>query len=329
MSDVRANVSKLTSGVRMSEVEARQGPSVLLTLAESRDASPVRSAWIGPLLALGTRLSRTSDSFDGRQLIVAISVPSREFAAVLVGCGWNLSRPPTRTNTDPLTVLPTAVTGGNYRAVNAGYVISGRYLGLHDSHGSSRITLAGRWSADRIAAVAPIAEADPAERMPLPTIGSIGRMTGVTRDWNQRLVAPAADLAMIGTRSWIETDLGAVLARDGDNDGDALETLLLPKTDQSATWFTRIYSSSGLADQLPLPDDLRLVILDGQGAIKYLNDILAPIVVCIFDRSVADETAAEQVVQLRNTRGEPVSIRDQLGWPAPEGVEALAFTVAL
>jgi hypothetical protein len=278
---------------------------------------------------LGARLSRKTESFSGQQLIVAISVPSREFAAVLVGSGWTLGRPPAQTTTDPLTVLRTASIGGHYRAVNAAYVISGQFQGLDESHGSPRITLAGRWSIDRFVAIAPIAEQDPAERMPRPAIGSIGRMTGIARDWEQRLVAPAADLAIVGTKSWINQDLEAVLARDDDADGDAIETLLLPKTDRSATWFTRIYSSSGFADQLPLPDDLSLVILDGQGAIKYLNDILVPIVVCIFDRSVADETAAEQVVQLRNSRGEPVSLRDQLGWSAPAGVEAFAFTVAL
>jgi hypothetical protein len=234
-----------------------------------------------------------------------------------------------QTTTDPLTVLRTASPGGNYRAVNTAYVISGQFQGLDESYGSPRITLAGRWSIDRFVAIAPIAEQDPAERMPRPAIGSIGRITGIARDWEQRLVAPAADLAIVGTKSWINQDLEAVLARDGDTDGDAIETLLLPKTDRSATWFTRIYASSGFADQLPLPDDLSLVILDGQGAIKYLNDILVPIVVCIFDRSVADETAAEQVVQLRNSRGEPVSLKNQLGWSAPAGVEAFAFTVAL
>ena len=34
-------------------------------------------------------------------------------------------------------------------------------------------------------------------------------------DEEQRLVAPAADLAIVGTKSWINQDLEAVLARDG------------------------------------------------------------------------------------------------------------------
>lgn len=312
----------------MTEARVGLGPAVLLSLAESSEAEPIRSAWIGPLLALGTLLSRKSGLFDGKQLIVAISVPSREFAAVLVGSGWTLVQMPTQATTDPLAVLRTAQPGSHYRALNATHVISGQFQGLDESHAQPRVTLAGRWSIERFVAVAPVAEADPAERSPRPQIGSIGRMAGLGRDWEQRLVAPAADLAIVGTKSWINLDLEAVLARDDDLDGETFATLLLPKTDRSATWFTRIYSSSHLADQLPLTHDLNLVILDGQGAIKYLNEILVPMVVCIFDRSIADETAAEQVLQLRNSRGEPVSLGDQLGWSAPVGVEALAFTVA-
>lgn len=96
-----------------------------------------------------------------------------------------------------------------------------------------------------------------------------------------------------------------------------------------ATWSTRLYASARFADQLPLPKDVRVVVLDGFGAIKYLAEIETPIVACILDRSVADETAAELIVQLRNTRGEPLSIADDLGWRPPAGVEALAFTLAL
>lgn len=313
----------------MSEAGNRPGPNVLLSLAVNPESAPVRSAWIGPILALGTRLARKSDTFADRQLIVAVSVPSREYAAVLIGAGWTLGRPPAQVATDPLSVLRGALPRGNYRALNATHVISGPFQGLDESRASARVALAGHWAVDRLEAVAAVAETDPAAKMPRPQIGSIGRMTGVDRDWARRLVAPAADLAIVGTKSWINDDLEAVLARGGDPDGDSLATLLLPRTQKSATWFSRIYSSSGFADQLPLPADVSLTILDGQGAIKYLKDVLSPVVVCVFDRSVADESAAEQAMQLRNSRGEPIALSSQLGWTPPAGIEALAFTVAL
>jgi hypothetical protein len=62
----------------MSKAESRPGPNVLLSLAENPDSASVCSSWIGPILALGTRLARKVDDFRGRQLIIAISVPSRE-----------------------------------------------------------------------------------------------------------------------------------------------------------------------------------------------------------------------------------------------------------
>ena len=314
----------------MGEDGSRPGPNVLLSLAENSQATPVRSAWIGSILALGTRLARKADSFCGRQLIVVISVPSREYAAALIGTGWTLGRPPDPATIDPLSVLREALPGDRYRAVIKTHIISGRFHELDEVREPARVALAGRqWVAKDIEALAPISEDDPAEKMDRPCIGSIGRMTGIDRDWAQRLVTPLADLAIVGTKSWINDDLEAILTSGEDLDGDSLVTLLLPRTEKSATWFSRIYSSSGLADQLPLPNGISLTILDGQGAIRYLNDVLTPVVVCVLDRSVADESAAEQVIQLRNSRGEPISLSAQLGWIPSAGIEALGFTVAL
>ncbi len=313
----------------MSEAGSPSEPKVLLSLAEHLESTPVRSSWIGPILALGTRLSRKSDNFSGRQLIVAISVPSREYAATLIGTGWTLGRSPAQSTIDPLSVLRKAQPGERYRAVIGSSVVSGQFYGLDETRIPMRVALVGQWAAKGVEAIAPVAECDPSEKMPRPQLGTIGRMTGIDRDWLQRLVAPTADLAIVGTKSWINNDMEAILARDEDTDGDSLATLLLPRTEKSATWFSRIYSASGFADQLPLPDDISLTILDGQGAIKYLKDVLTPIVVCVFDRSVADESAAEQVVQLRNSRGEPIVLSTQLGWDPPVGVEALGFVVAL
>ncbi len=183
-------------GKAMSEVGNRPGPNVLLSLAENHESTPVRSAWIGPILALGTRLARMADTFADRQLIVTVSVPSREYAAVLIGVGWTLGRPPAQVATDPLSVLRGALPRGNYRALNATHVISGTFQGLDESRTPARVALAGHWAVDRLEAVVPVAESDPAEKMPRPQVGSIGRMSGVDRDWARRLVAPAADLAI-------------------------------------------------------------------------------------------------------------------------------------
>jgi hypothetical protein len=155
-------------------------------------------------------------------------------------------------------------------------------------------------------------------------------MAGLDKDWEARIAAPAADLAIVGTMTWLREDFTAFLSRECDGgEPTPIADLLLPNLGNVATWFTRVYASARFAEQLPLPTDVRAVILDGAGAIKYLAEIEAPAVICIVDRSVADETAAEIVVQMRNTRGEPLSIVGDLGWRAPAGVEALAFTAPL
>ncbi|MEU2200620.1 hypothetical protein [Isoptericola sp. NPDC019482] len=108
-----------------------------------------------------------------------------------------------------------------------------------------------------------------------------------------------------------------------------LADIVLPDNDGAATWATRLYSAAKFAEQLPLPPDVQAVVLDGSSAIKYAAEIEAPVIICVIDRSVADETAAEILVQMRNTRGAPLSLSRDLGWHAPAGVEGLAFTAAL
>ena len=148
--------------------------------------------------------------------------------------------------------------------------------------------------------------------------------------WDARLARPAADLAIVGTLTWLKDDFEAHLARENDQlPSSRIGSLLMPKSRRAATWYTRVYASARLADQLPIPEDVTAVILDGNGAIKYLAEIEVPVVICVLDRSVADETAAELIIQLRNTRGEPLSLSGDIGWHPPTGVEALAFTAAL
>ena len=67
--------------------------ATLLALSEGLLAHAETAPWIGPLLALGRRAARYSRRESGRQVVVAISVPARDFAAVLVGCGWTLASP--------------------------------------------------------------------------------------------------------------------------------------------------------------------------------------------------------------------------------------------
>lgn len=232
---------------------------------------------------------------------------------------------------DPLETLRTIVPGTPVRAINGHQIINGLFWALDESVSPPRVRIDGSiWPVDRFSALAVLPEVGAPERAPRPKPGSVGRWARLDQNWDARLAAPAADLAIVGTVAWLKDDFDALLGREGDDlDPAPIHDLLLPDIGELGTWSTRIYTSSHLAENLPLPEDLRAVILDGSAAIKYLQGIESPVVVCVIDRSVADETAAEILMQLRNSRGESVSPPQDLNWLAPAGVEALAFTVPL
>jgi hypothetical protein len=248
--------------------------------------------------------------------------------------------------------------GTHVRVVTEREVILDRFTRLDETVSPPRLRLAGSlWLCGRIRAIKAVEIASDVElpvRMPRPHIGGLGLLAHLNESWDARLAAPEADLAIVGTRVWLQDDLKAFLGADGievprseallddavkaQEKGKAYKVgfghgslldVVLPDTPKSSTVFSKVYASSRFAEELPLPRELRAVVLDGNGAIKYLGEIEAPVVICVLDRSVGDEAAAELIVQMRNSRGEPVSIKEDLGWRAPAGVEALAFTVAM
>lgn len=232
---------------------------------------------------------------------------------------------------EPLATLRELKPGQPLRAVNSLEVVTGTFSSLDEHKQQPRARFAGStWRVDGIRAVASIDEIDQPARAPRPEPGSVERMARLDLAWDARLAKPAADLAIVGTLAWLKDDFETYLARENDQfPPSRIGSLLMPKNARAATWYTRIYPYARLADHLPIPQDVTAVILDGNGAIKYLAEIESPVVVCVLDRSIADETAADLVIQLRNTRGDPVPLSGELGWQPPTGVEALAFTVAL
>lgn len=317
------------AGAMKKAMQHDAAPAVRLSLAESQTSASVVAPWAGPLVALGACLARAAKMFDGRQVVVAISVPQRSFAAALVGLGWSLVQPLTTLTTDPKEVFGTAIRGTSYRAVTATDVWWGVFEGLDMTSRGRHLRFADRtFDLDRFQAAAPALDTGVPKRMPRPAANGIANLAGVASEWERRLVSPVANLAVVGTKKWIADDLGAVLG-DGTEAGDLLETLLLPRTEQSATWFSEIYSSARLGSGSFPSSSFDAVILDGAGSIKYLSSMESSVVVCIVDRSVADPTAPDLVVQARNQLGQPVSLARDVKWAPPVGIEALAFTVAL
>jgi hypothetical protein len=255
----------------------------------------------------------------------------------------------------PLDVFRTLEVDTPVRVVTHREVITDHFRALDETGRAQRVKFgSSEWLVSAIRAVAVLEQSlEKPTRSARPSLGCAGRIARLDDTWDTRLAAPEADLAIVGTLKWLREDLEAYLTREGDpvgsdllvdaprsvnptghtskqyGIGGALADLLLPKGKDCATWFTRLYPSARFAEHLPLPGDIRAAILDGTGAIMSLTQVEAPVVICILDRSVADETAAEMVIQLRNSRGEPLSLNEDLAWRPPAGVEALAFTVAL
>lgn len=303
---------------------ALRRPQGSLTLSEDRLGSATAASWIGRILMLGSRASYWSRSHPDWQLVIAVSVPARDFAAALIGCGWMMAAPAPRLK--PVReVAASLAPGAPARAVTQTKVITGLFQGVDAER--DRLRMGGQWQLGKVRAITELPYLDAQRAQPLVEPGVISRMAGLATDWAARMCRPAADLALIGTLKWLREDIAAFLGR-----GDELEpiaNILLPEDLRGATWSTRLYAASRLDDEFSLPVDLRAVVLDGATAATYLPAIETPVVIAVLDRSVADESVAELVVRYRNNRGEPLSVEHDVRWAPPTGIEALGFRVPL
>jgi hypothetical protein len=310
-------------GVVAGEATNQRRPSANMTLAEDFLSQVVAADWIGKFVMLGRLTARWSRSHADSQLVVALSVPVRDFAAVLVGCGWMTataapSIPPVR---EVLAGLPLDAP---VRVVTRNKVLAQHFGGVNVA--KDRARFGTDWQIDKLRAVVRLESLDMPRSQPIPEPGVISRLTGIDKDWPARLCSPPQDLALVGTLKWLDEDVTAFLGWGDER--ELIANILLPAGPRAATWSTRIYPPSQLDVELPSAR-VRAVVLDGAAATKYLPAIEAPVVISIMDRSIADESAPESVMSYRNMRGEPVSLEHDLRWKPPGGVEVLGFEVPL
>ena len=291
-----------------------------MALAEDADGPAVVADWIGRFFVLGRFAERWSRSHADSQLVIVLPVPVRDFAAVLVGCGW-MSATPAPALAPVREVLAGLSRGTPVRVVSQTKVFTERFGGI-DARGLAQ--LGSKWQVDKLRAVVPLASIDEPRSQPMPEPGVISLLAGLDKDWAARFCAPPQDLALVGTLTRLREEFAAQLGHGGGS--EPIANLLLPAGPRVATWSTRVYTTAQLDDELP-PTEVRAVVLDGAPATRFLSAIEAPVVVSIIDRSIADESVAEIVLNYRNTRGEPVSLVRDLHWIPPQGVEALAFEV--
>jgi hypothetical protein len=306
-------------------------PRVVLGLADASREPLATAPWIGAFVALGSLLRRYLPRLEGRQLVLTISVPRRDYAAVLIGAGWMLSSRPPRV-AEPIDVFRSTDRSKYLRAVTDKLILTGSFSRLEEDRPDPRVLTGGRLlPVARHRAVVELDGETPTIVSDVPAPGFLAELTGAAEAWLARLAAPPMDLALVGTAQWLREDLDALIGNgvEGDSDGTPLSTYVLPYGDRVATWSTPVIPSARLGEGETLPDSCTAAVLDRYGAIKYLNEITVPIVVCLVDRSIADESAAETIIEARLSNSRPISVTRDLHWTPPRAVEALAFTVAL
>ncbi|MFI1655496.1 hypothetical protein ACH4ZU_11390 [Streptomyces sp. NPDC020472] len=304
---------------------------VRLGLADGPDQAVEWAPWIGSFIVLGARLRRFIPNLNGRQLVLAVSVPQRDYAAALIASGWTLSSPAPEL-ADPIEIFQAATQTTYLRAVTSNRIHTGAFTWLRAGPMEPRVLIADKTlPVARYEAVAELDAAVESAHSVLPAPGFLAQFVGASVSWAERMAAPPSDLVLVGTARWLLEDLAACIGNAGDPKDVPcpLSNYVLPAVKGAATWSTRVVSAPKLADEPHLVEQQQAAILDGYGAIKYLNDIPSPIVVCVIDRSVADESAAEAIMEARSSNSRPIDLKDELYWQPPGGVEALAFTVAL
>lgn len=307
----------------------------MFTLSEDAAMVGVQAKWIDHLVSCGLRAARYASTLDDKQLVLALSVPQRDYAAALIACGWVLGAK--RPNvSDPRRVLERVEPGQKVCLTDKKHIVAAKFFRVDTKMGRDvLVTDQSTWCIDKITAINVLSDDMEPTKIPCcqerPEPGSLARMAGIDRNWDSWLVSAPADLAIIGTCKWIERELDACIFRSEDIalDSDDIKTVLLPKKKGAVAWHTRIVSHVDRDVCLNLPDSTSIVILDGNGAIKYLPDLRSKVVICILDRSAANETAEESILQYRNTRGVPIALSEVNGWKILPGIEYIAYEVSL
>ena len=180
-----------------------------LSISDNDSAIPEQSSWVGPLIALGNCTSRLMSNLDNSQLIIAISVPSRDFASLLIGCGWIMASPEPKL-ASPFEVLSTLQQNTPVRYVTETAVIVDHFKHITVTKDPPRAHFKRtQWEIPRINAVIPLQNSQDVTRMSRPSPGSLSKLFQIEQNWDARLALPSRDLAIVGTSKWLLEDMDA------------------------------------------------------------------------------------------------------------------------
>lgn len=308
-----------------------QAGNSLLSLSETESPGLPPLDWVDSLFFLGSRISRYAFKDLGKQLVVAISVPTLDYASVLIAAGWTTSSPAPPGYENPAKLLATLPLDTPVRAVLPTKVITDRFkrIELH-TRTPTAVFSKMKQSVASIRAVEPLDSFSEPTEQTLSAPSSIEHWMNLEGTWPDRVAQPAADLGICGTITRIRKELDSHLRYTGHNYlGSRIRDLLLPEASESASWFTKIRPIRSISRYLDSLQELNCVILEGNTSGAYLEELRTPIIVCIVDRSSSNSEGPATIVDHRMRWGDPIAVRNELQWSPARGIETFAYTVNL
>jgi hypothetical protein len=283
--------------------------------------------WAGGLLALGARLARRALHSD-RQLVVVMSIPTRDYAACLVAAGWVLAQRPAGVGV-VADALPQLVEHAPIRFIARSQFVGDVFYGSARQGDQTRLHIGGSWWDVRFLealASAPQLEVEDFGKVSISPTGSLIRRAHPNGSWQQMLVESRPSVRVVGTLTRLRNDLDIQVSLDEVAESrDSLRDVLWPVGDRPVGGLASLVTAT--SNVLPdLEHPIRLSVLDGVSSLDLLPDIgVTSNVAVILDRSAAESDAESQLIELR-ARSSVVEMAD-LGWKPAAGVEALAFEV--
>jgi hypothetical protein len=289
-------------------------------------------AWLLAWIRLGIAARRWAEGEGRERLVVAVSPPTRAFAAVATAFGHAIAdyrrdrRLPTRVELD--RQVDALIQGELVRMVQPGWVRVARFGGRE---GPELIWLGGsKFSLDRILEVMPLPAGLTCRERAFPVPDPAQSLAELlpNRDPSLFLTDTSLVSLLVGIKKALMQELALPIGPAGaPGPLSAIGEFLHPFDPEVPIGWRSVVVSARAEELPPVVACSRplLAILDGAQAVNnWLRDIDAVVVVVVLDRAdPGSDTAALTLTQAR-AYATPTPLAP-LGWTPPQGCEALAF----
>lgn len=297
-------------------------------MAEEQDSCFRATPWVNQFLNLGIQSYKFCFETNGirpnEQLIIAVSIPVRDFGSVLIATGWMMKA--FKPSSASVQVSLESIRSGSFvRMATKDYIVVGKLL----RPAVDRLSVDGRtFKTSVVKAITPVDETERTGKYDLPPVPPFGPFINSEQAWISYLCNPPQGLTLVGSKSKFKDEFETLITSNNDtNSIIRLGSIVLPKLEEkTATATTRLFASEELT-QIDDTHKCKTAIFDGTSAIHQLDEIDCPLAITILDQSVINEKATDFLIQKRNTRGTPISLEKEMSWKPTEGVRALAFKV--